>query len=466
MSGREQEEELSEQDEENPTLLPGQETMPPASGKEIRCKYCGEGPFKTMGALGVHSRKCPKRKEAMAKKKSPEKPTTVAAEGVGEEPSVYKGETDTNGILRSILTKHPDITEKVLEEVMDWAELRGQLHPTELVTILLSMRGITSATANIIAQKYALAIQKAQNEGKLVVPGGFFLGPSTGTGQPGGSLVLMPGLPVPPGAQQPGVGQQLGYGQPGGYPPPPGYYQPPPTIEQIRTIIRDEMRVREPAAKPREEDPIIEIEEPVRNDQGQIIVNDDNQPFMKKIRAPASKAELLTTKEDMELKVMDKMERYRKLFGGEQLTIEKIRELIREERQSKEAPAEAITKADVEKASQDAAATAVKAVRDEIDKEKKEDERFKNLERAIERSGSSRTVEGYHDDTVRLLGQGLSEAANIARDRKPVELIIREVGPILTGKEAVGHPGEVPPGATPSGDAFQRLQEKGWVAEE
>ena len=47
-----------------------------------------------------------------------------------EPPSPYKGELDVNGILQDIISKHPDISGKVRDEVMDWAERKGGLQPS------------------------------------------------------------------------------------------------------------------------------------------------------------------------------------------------------------------------------------------------------------------------------------------------------------------------------------------------
>lgn len=146
-------------------------------------------------------------------KKKGTKPPPPPSGGVGEgSPSLYKGETDTTAILSSILEGHPDVPSKVQDEVIRVSTLKGGLHPMELPYVLASMKGISSNTANILAWKYSLALQKAQAEGNLVIPfqwtssgavnqgsGGLLVGPQTifgggqGTGpggQPGSSPYL------------------------------------------------------------------------------------------------------------------------------------------------------------------------------------------------------------------------------------------------------------------------------------
>lgn len=89
---------------------------------------------------------------------------------------VYKRETDRATILRSVLEKHPDIKKGQVEEVLEWEKLtRGGIHPAFLFNLLMGFKGIDSRTANMLAQKYNMALNKAQMElasaPAMMVPG-------------------------------------------------------------------------------------------------------------------------------------------------------------------------------------------------------------------------------------------------------------------------------------------------------
>lgn len=161
--------------------------MPTA--KKLVCKYCGAttdkdgNPFETLTDLSTHVRvDCPEYKQYKAKK--------IAAEASkeGSPTSPYKGEPDANSILRHILDTYPGLPADAVKEVMSWADLTGApLHPAQVRDLLMKMQKVTNPTADIVAQKYALALQKAQMENKLTGPNpfispGFSQGPTTGGG--------------------------------------------------------------------------------------------------------------------------------------------------------------------------------------------------------------------------------------------------------------------------------------------
>jgi hypothetical protein len=77
-----------------------------------------------------------------------------------EEGGLYKGEADTNKILLGILKSYPDIKPKHVDEVMDWAKLKGSLSPSEVISVLSGLRGIDYKTAYMISTKYSLALAK------------------------------------------------------------------------------------------------------------------------------------------------------------------------------------------------------------------------------------------------------------------------------------------------------------------
>lgn len=401
----------------------------------------------------------------------------------GKEPMreapLYKGELDATAILRKILGGHPDIPKRAVDEICSWAEY-GPIHPTQLVYLLSSMRGISTTTANIVAQKYSLALQKAQSEGKAQIPPALYTPtPQTQVGFP--MAMPMYQQPRPPIPQQPF--QQLSIPpQPPTTPPSPFTPQypwywaqpqqppqkPPITEKDVQNTIREELEKMEERLKPKEkEEPYVWIEEPVRTPDGKVILGENDKPIVKKMRIPASQASLFATRgEDPEERVLKKFKLYKDIAKPE-ITEGTIRNIIRQEmpKPEEKPPMAQITPEDVKKAAAEAASGAVKSYINVHETAEKEDERFKKLEQAIRESGSAKTVEGYKQDSYRILGQGLSEGASAARDlfqdRRPITVFVREGLPLLTG---------VPPTKKLEKGAetglLEKLEEKGWVVEQ
>lgn len=157
------------------------------------CKDCGDGPF-TFYELGAHSRSCPeaiKRREREARAQEPDEPETEE-----RQEELYKFGSNSNEVLRDILTKHPSIGEKRIKEVMDWAELYGgKLQPFQLPYILTSL-GVKHAIANLVSQKYNLALQRAQQQFNPMAMGNMMAFGNM-PGSQGGSF--MPGMGMYPG---------------------------------------------------------------------------------------------------------------------------------------------------------------------------------------------------------------------------------------------------------------------------
>lgn len=393
-----------------------------------------------------------------------------------EEP-LYKGELDTTAILREILKKHPDIPSKVVDEICSWTEY-GPIHPTQLVYLLSSMRGINTTTANIVAQKYSLALQKAAAEaavsGKMQPP--FVLYAPTPQPQPqqlmpfGYSMpfyqeftpqfpVQVPEMryqmqvpaptPMPtpaparttlPSPQPTAPSQMFWPSQPWYAPQPQPSQAPSITEDRIRSIIREEME----RGKVKEAEAYVDIEDPARDHEGNVILGANDKPIMKRIRVPASQAGLFAPKEDPEMKILQKMELYRKIFGKEGPTEAQIRDIIRQEmpKTSPKPETPPITAEDVKKAAVEAADSAIGKFIEMHEKEDREEKRHRELLSAIQSSTSAKAVEGYREDSYRILGQGLSEFASfgreVCREKKPAEILAREVVPVL-----LGHPKEV-----------------------
>ena len=215
-----------------------------------------------------------------------------------EPPTPYKTQLDTTAILREILEKHPDISPKVVDEVCSWAEY-GSIHPTQLVYLLQSMRGIQSTTANIVAQKYSLALQKAQTEGRVQIPPPMY-SPQLQQPQWGGPFPMpfqqpqpqtfpyqMQPLARPPSPVSP-IAQPSLTPQPSLYPP---YWQPP---QDVRSVVKeqiDDMKkyvdVRFETLRPGEER-YVEVSEPLTTPEGRVIVDDKGKPIVRTVKTPVS----------------------------------------------------------------------------------------------------------------------------------------------------------------------------------
>lgn len=179
-----------------------------------------------VGRVKAHARH-PSKKSAGERLKKFDKISDSGAEA-GKPGSVYKTDTDMNSILKEILSTHPDVTERQILEIMSWAKMTpGGLQPAHLYALLSSMKGLDKNAASMLAQKYQLALAKAQQESGQQ---------SFGFG------------PIPISPQQPQQQQQFMWplvstgGQPGValQPPPPGYY----SKEQVDELIekRDQKR--------------------------------------------------------------------------------------------------------------------------------------------------------------------------------------------------------------------------------
>ena len=424
-------------------------------------------------------------------------------EGPGQ--GLYKDEPNTSSILNEILTKHPDIPAKVKDEVMDWAKMKGMLAPQEVAYLLSNMKGISTSTASIIAQKYSLALQKAQQEGKTNLQFPLIIaGPGQAQAQGAGMLPLGFSQPqsyncprcgatntvgtkfcsncgtpmvLPQGLGQPNLGQGQQWPQ---WP-----YQPQ---GDVRSMVKEEFRELSDKLteklKPKESGPeqIVEIEEPIRDGDGSIIIDEDHRPLMRKLHVPVSQVSRFASSEDPELRVLNRMKVERDLFrpeGPAPVTEEKVaetvRRVLREETPRRgETEAPPMKPEDVKKAAAEAAAEAVEKYVDkaedakrEADKERRSDERFNRLETEIRASNSQRTVDGYKDDGYRVFGQGLTEVSATARelvkDRKPLEVLIKDGAPILFGVR----PSKELETASASDESrfFDRLAKQGFVTD-
>lgn len=156
------------------------------TAEKLACKYCGKR-FENRGQLLNHYRTCTQHPRYKAR--------------VREKKGIYKEGPEPNKILREIVEGHPDIVADQVDEIMSWADMSGGLHPMQVSYLLATMKGISKTTADIVASKYSLALQKAQAEGRIEI----------GTLGAGVSGILqfqqqapVPGL-FPTGYSQPGM---------------------------------------------------------------------------------------------------------------------------------------------------------------------------------------------------------------------------------------------------------------------
>ena len=456
-----------------------------------------------------------------------------------EPPTPYKTELDATAILREILEKHPDISPRVVNEVCSWAEY-GAIHPTQLVYLLQSMRGIQSTTANIVAQKYSLALQKAQQEGRVHIPPPMY-SPQLQQPQWGGPFPMPFQQPQPqmfPYQMQLGRPPSRPIAQPSQFAPQPSlyppYWQPPQDVrsvvkEQIddmkkyvdvkfetlrpgeeryveireplrtpkgRVIVDDEGKpivrtVKTPVSqyplgqppqdvgsvvkreiddmkkyvdtkletlRPREE--YVEIREPLRTPEGKVIVDGEGNAVTRTVRAPVSQASQIALGGDPELRFLEKMKHYKDMFGKEELTAEKVRSIIQEERERGKPPS-------VEEL------PAVKELKEKLEENKKAYENLKERIDAEERKRLEDIIMGlrskidalatrpsgeYKADEYRLLAEGLNNLATVLKEKKPAETVREILAP--PGMSSTRPPSEKA-GAEERSGVLQQLAKEG-----
>ena len=429
--------------------------------KTYKCKYCG-AIFNELWKLGNHVKyDCEEAKKAKGSVK--EKPREESPKEEKElDPRQLVAQFGREGLnqikrerLKRVLELAPGVGTKVIPFILHkWdVNARVGVDPMALYNMLHTEGGLKPN----IAQSITVDVFSVEEEfADLLYQRGeapiFYRPPGYGVQQPTFMGYAQPFPPYPPQVfSQSGQPQQYLFQQP----------QP-----DLRSVIREELkpvddRLRRLEEPTKEAEGFVEIEEPVRDSTGNVILGVDDKPIVKRMKVPASQAGQFAPKEDVEAKLLRKMKDWKDLFGSkEELTIEKIRALIREEAPQPAASEKPITPEDVQRAASEAAQAAVKQVKDEHEKEKKEDERFKRLEDTIRATTSAKTVEGYKEDSYRILGQGLSEVASATKDRKPIEVIVREGGQLLLGTPP---PKQVEKGAEEG--LIEKFQKRGWITE-
>jgi hypothetical protein len=334
---------------------------------EYKCKYCGgttfsDGrKFREWADVGIHVRtECPNyerkpRKGAAPPSASSPGPVTherrLPVRPAGETASAPtdKEPSDEKELLEGFLDEFTDLTENQRKIVRQWTRLQGFIHPTMLVGILVDECGVKTTKANMIANKYAMALTKFQTERSqrpAIMP---YMGPYTQQ-QPG----VMPWMNTQwnPGQQQ--------FNQNWPQQPQQPYPQQPDNrslVDEFRRMM-DENREKSDRRFEKMEEKItqltqgatqteyVEEAEPVIFN-GKVVTDEGGQPVYKQIRRPASAATkgenvneiwkfVIATTNGMnkaeplnESKVLELIERV-VAKSKEPLTEEKIRSIVKE----------------------------------------------------------------------------------------------------------------------------------------
>lgn len=478
-------------------------------GEGVSCKHCDKT-FPNLGELGRHQwapesegghreQMLKAQKEGMAertKKKAEEEAEKKGAPPTP--PALYRGEPDATGILRGILESHPDISEAVKNEILSWAELRGQLDPQTVAYLLSQMRGVSSQTASIVAQKYSLALQKSQLEGR---PGQVPVLPQMQLQQPFFQIPIQ-GYPfgqypfqfpqVQPQIQIPSI---LGVQ---GVQPTPQYAAPP----------QPQPLPREAVTKADVEAMISKTREDMVKGVSELLKEDREKREKDKL------AEAVERSSESTGKLIEKIERgelFPKTPPAAQLTEEKIAEIVgkvitgdREKKEKEDLlgvikegqeqqhrlleriergelfpkapqapPTPPVTKDDIAKAIEASSKAAredilsvfgAKAKEDAAERRHQELMKAQAETQAALRSGiAAQQVAGYREDSYRLLGQGMSAVAGAIERKEPIKIILEHAPQVLYGPAAPG-PKEIMPGAG-GAELAGKIPEK-WVEAE
>jgi hypothetical protein len=396
------------------------------------------------------------QKSASERLKKSEKIDTGEA-GTGKPGSVYKTDADSTTILKEVLSTHPDVTDRQILEIMSWAKMtQGGLQPAHLYALLSSMKGLDKNAASMLAQKYSLAIQKAQQEGGAQP---FTFGP----------------IPIGPAQQQPQQQQQFywpqqPWQQPVQQGPPPGYVSKDEVDERIEAVLR---KVNEERKIDKIEDKVNKLAEDIpkmirENMPGQpetametveipLDANGNaclpgNAVTYKKITRP------LGSESDL-----DKLLKYKNLLGKE-ISTDDIRRVVKEEvgGDRKEDPAVTALKTEMDKTirAHEDLKKELQTTKDQIsaDEKRRLDDTIKGMENKIEGLRTALSSSGVNSPEG-VIAQGITTFGN----RKPAEKALEVIERIITpGAVATPVPQE---GAVQTGEGvlIQEARKKGLV---
>ena len=227
--------------------------------RKYTCRHCDDGPF-TFSELGVHSRQCPAAIAARERVEELEGEGDDASEAY-QQPYEDEADTDWRSTLKKVVSSHPGLPKGAVDELIQWADYLPPnqfMQPSQVAYILEGMKGVTSKQASVVAQKYQLALQKAQYGAMQQQRRGGF-GPGFGLFDPNTMPMNLPpstGYPIPPSTgypMQPPVyptTQPMGYDYQGRpvYQQPYQQTQPPEkglTLEDVRKLFDDRTRDEE-----------------------------------------------------------------------------------------------------------------------------------------------------------------------------------------------------------------------------
>lgn len=427
------------------------------------CADCGAGPF-TLPESGHHAKFCEKsiarrdREKAFKKKEQEEAQGISHPEPEEVQESLYLEEQDPNALLKSLLTKHPGVGEKIVDEVMDWAVLYGQIQPLQLPYLLTSL-GVKQTTANIISMKYSLALQKSQaNQPMFQFQGMMPQGPAQGMG-----WGAMPGMGMPQNYQSQPQPQHIWT--------PMGPMLPPSRPEGERDskfVTKEDLQKMMDDMKKKSEmdelkDQIKELRNIIQENARSGAAASGPQVLYEEERVPIdSKGNIVSPGEATSVK-------YRRVpiqqgvqqLGQDSYLMQKLNELgtnfqTLEKRMSDEKIGNLEKKIDElnKPKTEDPQVTAMKTaiqgyatkldeLKDELNQREKE-----QLADAIAdlRSRLDNVSRGdFNQDSMKIVSQGLTGLANVFEKRQPVELVMRTLFPgtmLESGPETVVQPGQ------------------------
>ena len=200
--------------------------------------------------------------------------------------------------------------------------------------------------------------------------------------------------------------------------------------------------------KPQQEQ-TVEIWRPKTDNDGAIMTDSGGKPILERIVVPASMADRFIPREDPELAALKKIEYMRSLSApqgnpssGEEITIEKIREVIKAEKEVLTADKVSSIIEEKMRNQQPGVNPDMQKMQDKIDaittelgstKDKMTQDRFDALNKQIEEmKGLVRGINagtGYKEDSMRILATSLDKATEIAKERKPLERVLETMLP-------------------------------------
>jgi hypothetical protein len=215
-----------------------------------------------------------------------------------------------------------------------------------------------------------------------------------------------------------------------------------PLLDKIEKLAEDLKESRQPKAEP-----MVEIWRPKLNEQGEILTDAAGKPILERISAPASMANQFMPHEDAELVALKKMEYYRSMFaspapsGESELTLEKVREVIRQEKEQLTPERVASIIDEKMKSNQPTASPEIGKMQSQLDsitkelsdtKDKMTTERFAALTTQLEEmKGMVRSMSTgeFKDDSMRILAKSIDTATEMAKTRKPLEKVLDRMVP-------------------------------------